>query len=41
MDTIAPVVTLRGATSLVLMQGGIYTENGATWIDGVDGTGVV
>lgn len=37
-DTTAPVITLNGASSLILRLGDEYTEAGATASDNVDGT---
>ncbi len=37
-DTIAPVITLTGESTITLSLGASYTEQGATAIDDVDGT---
>jgi hypothetical protein len=37
-DTVAPVVTLTGPSSVSVAQGGLYTEEGATATDDVDTT---
>ncbi|MDH5394132.1 MAG: DUF5011 domain-containing protein [Gammaproteobacteria bacterium] len=37
-DTTAPVITLNGAASISIAEGGSYTEAGATATDNVDGT---
>jgi len=39
-DQTAPVVTLVAGPSTVL-QGSVYTDPGATWIDNIDGTGII
>ncbi|MEL0457596.1 M14 family zinc carboxypeptidase, partial [Flavobacteriaceae bacterium SZ-1-7] len=36
-DTTPPVITLNGASSVDVVQGGTYTEAGATALDNVDG----
>ena len=40
-DTIAPVVTLMGLPTVVLLYGDTYVESGATWTDTVDGSGTL
>mgnify|MGYP002348115401 CR=1 FL=1 len=40
-DQTPPVVTLSWFNSLIIAQGGSYTEQGATRTDNVDGTGVI
>ncbi len=37
-DTTAPVVTLMGLPTVVLLYGDTYVESGATWTDTVDGS---
>ncbi|OIP98814.1 MAG: hypothetical protein AUK35_09395 [Zetaproteobacteria bacterium CG2_30_46_52] len=39
-DTTAPVVTLTGSSDVYVEAGGTYTEQGATFADIVDGSGV-
>lgn len=39
-DQTAPVVTLVAGASTVV-QGTAYTDPGATWLDAVDGSGVI
>ncbi len=39
IDTTPPVVTLSGSATLTLVQGALYTEDGASWTDNVDGSG--
>ena len=41
VDTIAPVLTLSGGNPVNIFSGGVFTDEGATWSDAVDGTGVV
>ncbi len=36
-----PVITLNGVSPMNVVQGGTYTEPGATWADNVDGSGTV
>jgi uncharacterized protein YkwD len=36
-DTIAPVITLNGLSNIHIIQGGNYTEAGATAVDNIDG----
>jgi len=38
-DTIAPVISLTGSSSISIPQGTPYVEQGATWTDAVDGSG--
>ena len=38
-DTEKPVITLTGNATITLTQGNTYTEQGATWVDNLDGTG--
>ena len=38
-DTIPPVITLTGSSSVNIDYGGTYTESGAIWTDNADGTG--
>ena len=40
-DTIAPVISLFGASVIELNVGDTYTELGATWTDNIDGSGSV
>ena len=40
-DQGAPIVTLQGSGTISLIQGSIYTEDGATWVDAIDGTGTI
>ncbi|MCX6824097.1 MAG: DUF5011 domain-containing protein [candidate division SR1 bacterium] len=40
-DTIAPVVTLNGASTIYVEYGNDYSELGATWTDNVEGSGMV
>lgn len=40
-DTTAPTITLNGADTINIVQGGTYTELGANWTDAVDGSGTV
>ena len=41
LDQTPPVVTLAGPTPINLILGSIYTEQGAKWSDGNDGTGTI
>lgn len=41
VDTTAPVVTLSGSSPVTILSGSVFTDEGATWSDAVDGTGVV
>jgi large repetitive protein len=41
VDTTAPVVTLSGATPVTIFSGSVYSDDGATWSDAVDGTGFI
>ena len=38
IDTTAPVISITGANPTIVIQGGIYTDEGVTAIDDVDGT---
>ncbi|GHV24610.1 hypothetical protein FACS1894176_01300 [Bacteroidia bacterium] len=40
-DTEDPIVTLNGASTLLLYVGQTYTEQGANWTDNYDGTGTL
>ena len=40
-DITEPVVTLSGSETVIVTEWGIYTEEGATWTDNVDGSGVI
>ncbi|MDH5518298.1 MAG: DUF5011 domain-containing protein [Gammaproteobacteria bacterium] len=37
-DSTAPLISLNGAATITLLQGGSYTEAGATAVDNIDGT---
>ena len=37
VDTVRPVITLNGAATLSIAQGGVFTDQGATAADNVDG----
>ena len=41
VDTTAPVVTLSGSSPVTILSGSVFTDEGATWSDAVDGTGVI
>ncbi len=41
VDTTSPVVTLSGSSPVTIFSGSAFTDDGATWNDTVDGTGVV
>ena len=41
VDTTAPVVTLSGSTPVSVVVGGVFTDDGATWTDAVDGSGFI
>lgn len=40
-NTSTPIVTLSGPATVNIIQGGKYTEAGATWTDSIDGSGVI
>jgi len=40
-DQTAPVVTLSGSASITIAQGSVFTDDGATWVDNVDGSGII
>jgi hypothetical protein len=40
-DQTAPVITLIGASNITLAFGASYSDLGATWLDNIDGTGVL
>lgn len=39
IDLAKPVITLAGDAAMDIQYGGTYTEQGAVWADGIDGTG--
>ena len=41
VDTTAPILSLSGVNPVNIFSGGIFMDEGATWSDAVDGTGVV
>lgn len=41
VDTTAPVVTLSGSTPVTVLSGSVFSDEGATWTDNVDGSGVI
>ena len=41
VDITAPVLSLSGVNPVNIFSGGIFMDEGATWSDAVDGTGVI
>jgi Domain of unknown function (DUF5011) len=41
VDASAPIVTLVGSPEVTVAHGGVYDEDGAVWIDLIDGTGEI
>ncbi len=41
VDTTAPVVTLSGSNPVTVLSGSMFSDDGATWSDAVDGTGTI
>jgi hypothetical protein len=39
VDNSAPIVSLNGSGTIIIAQGSLYTDSGASWVDNFDGSG--